>query len=109
MGLARALALSPGLVIADEPTAGLDVSIQGDILNLLGKVQARAGVSVLAITHNLAVIRHVSERMAIMYLGRFVEIGDTEDIFAAPAHPYTKALLAANRCRTQMPNTKGRL
>ncbi|MCG8635643.1 MAG: ABC transporter ATP-binding protein [Desulfobacterales bacterium] len=96
VGLARALALSPKLIIADEPTAGLDVSIQGDILNLLGEVQERAGVSVLAITHNLAVIRHVSDRMAIMYLGRFVEIGDTEGIFAAPAHPYTQALLAAN-------------
>lgn len=96
VGLARALALSPKLIIADEPTAGLDVSIQGDILNLLGEVQENAGVSVLAITHNLAVIRHVSERMAIMYLGRFVEIGNTEAIFSAPAHPYTRALLAAN-------------
>ncbi|MCG8619793.1 MAG: ABC transporter ATP-binding protein [Desulfobacterales bacterium] len=96
VGLARSLALSPKLIIADEPTAGLDVSIQGDILNLLGEVQEKKGVSVLAITHNLAVIRHVSERMAIMYLGRFVEIGDTEEIFNAPAHPYTRALLAAN-------------
>jgi len=96
VGLARALALSPGLIIADEPTAGLDVSIQGDILNLLADVQERVGVSVLAITHNLAVIRHISHRMAIMYLGRFVEIGDTENIFNAPAHPYTRALLAAH-------------
>lgn len=96
IGLARALALSPRLVIADEPTAGLDVSIQGDILNLLGKVQVESNVSVLAITHNLAVIRHISERMAIMYLGRFVEVGTTEDIFAHPSHPYTEALLAAN-------------
>jgi len=96
IGLARALALSPRLIIADEPTAGLDVSIQGDILNLLGKVQVESNVSVLAITHNLAVIRHISERMAIMYLGRFVEVGTTEDIFAHPSHPYTEALLAAN-------------
>ncbi len=96
IGLARALALSPRLIIADEPTAGLDVSIQGDILNLLGKVQEESKVSVLAITHNLAVIRHISERMAIMYLGRFVEVGSTEEIFARPSHPYTQALLAAN-------------
>ncbi len=96
IGLARALALSPRLIIADEPTAGLDVSIQGDILNLLGKVQEESNVSVLAITHNLAVIRHISERMAIMYLGRFVEVGTTEEIFARPGHPYTQALLAAN-------------
>ncbi len=96
VGMARALSLSPNLIIADEPTAGLDVSIQGDILNLLGEVQKEAGISVLAITHNLAVIRHISHRMAIMYLGRFVEVGKTENIFAAPAHPYTRALLAAN-------------
>jgi len=96
VGLARALALSPRLIIADEPTAGLDVSIQGDILNLLGKVQDEAGVSVLAITHNLAVIRHISDRMAIMYLGRFVEVGTTEAIFENPCHPYTQALLSAN-------------
>ncbi len=96
VGLARALALSPKLVIADEPTAGLDVSIQGDILNLLAEMQEKQGISVLAITHNLAVIRHISDRMAIMYLGRFVEVGSTEEIFHRPCHPYTQALLSAN-------------
>jgi oligopeptide/dipeptide ABC transporter ATP-binding protein len=96
VGLARALALSPRLIIADEPTAGLDVSIQGDILNLLGKMRREQGVSVLAITHNLAVIRHVSDRMATMYMGRFVELGPTASIFEGPRHPYTHALLSAN-------------
>ncbi|MBF0527780.1 MAG: ABC transporter ATP-binding protein [Deltaproteobacteria bacterium] len=94
--LARALALSPKVIIADEPTAGLDVSIQGDILNMLGKMQRDYGVSIMAITHNLAVVRHISDRVAIMYLGRFVEIGPTEEIFALPRHPYTHALLSAN-------------
>ncbi len=96
IGLARALALSPRLIIADEPTAGLDVSIQGDILNLLARTQRETGISILAITHNLAVIRHISDRLAIMYLGRFVELGATEDIFRDPRHPYTYALLSAN-------------
>lgn len=96
VGLAKALALNPKLIIADEPTAGLDVSIQGDILNLLGQVQKKTGVGILAITHNLAVVRHISHRMAIMYLGRFVETGNTDEIFKCPAHPYTRALLEAN-------------
>ena len=72
------------------------MSIQGDILNLLGKMQREYGVGVLAITHNLAVIRHISDRMAIMYLGRFVEVGPTDEIFSHPRHPYTHALLSAN-------------
>ncbi|MGB5985855.1 MAG: ABC transporter ATP-binding protein [Desulfobacterales bacterium] len=96
VGLARALALAPRLIIADEPTAGLDVSIQGDILNLLARMQRETDVSILAITHNLAVIRHISDRMAIMYLGRFVELSQTEEIFRHPRHPYTHALLSAN-------------
>jgi len=96
VGLARALALDPKLIIADEPTAGLDVSVQGEVLNLLADIQARTGVAILIITHNLNVVRHITDRMAIMYLGRFVEQGRTDDIFAHPRHPYTEALLSAS-------------
>ncbi|MEH6578537.1 MAG: ABC transporter ATP-binding protein [Amphritea sp.] len=96
VGVARALALSPKLIVADEPTAGLDVSVQGEILNLLAKLQRELGMSLLIITHNLSVVRHISDRMGIMYLGRFVEQGSTDEIFAHPKHPYTQALLSAN-------------
>jgi peptide/nickel transport system ATP-binding protein len=96
VGVARALALSPKLIVADEPTAGLDVSVQGEILNLLAKLQEKTRISFLIITHNLSIVRHVSDRMAIMYLGRFVEQGETGEIFSHPHHPYTKALLSAN-------------
>jgi len=95
VGVARALALSPQMIIADEPTAGLDVSVQGEVLNLMGRLQQETGVSFLIITHNLSVVRHVSDRMAIMYLGRFVEQGPTDEIFHHPRHPYTHALLSA--------------
>ena len=95
VGVARSLALSPKLIIADEPTAGLDVSVQGEILNLLNRLQAELGLSYLIITHNLPVVRHVSDRVAIMYLGRFVELGSTAEIFHRAAHPYTLGLLAA--------------
>jgi peptide/nickel transport system ATP-binding protein len=93
--VARALSLNPRLVIADEPTAGLDVSVQGEILNLMGRLQRELGLAYLLITHNLAIVRHVSDRLAVMYLGRLVETGPTDAIFARPAHPYTHALLAA--------------
>jgi peptide/nickel transport system ATP-binding protein len=96
VSVARALALRPKLVIADEPTAGLDVSIQGEILNLMHDLQARYGMAFLMITHNLNVVRHVAERMAVMYLGRIVEEGPTREIFNAPRHRYTTALLSAN-------------
>ncbi len=96
VGVARALALDPKLIIADEPTAGLDVSVQGEILNLLNRLQDELGVSMFVITHNLNIVRHISHRTAIMYLGRFVEQGPTDDIFAHPRHPYTLALLSAN-------------
>jgi len=94
--LARALAQKPDLLIADEPTAGLDVSIQGEVLNLLSEIQQEFGLGILIITHNLNIVRHVAQQMAIMYLGRFVEQGLSEHVFRRPRHPYTAALLAAN-------------
>jgi oligopeptide/dipeptide ABC transporter ATP-binding protein len=96
VGVARALALKPDLLIADEPTAGLDVSIQGEVLNLLAELQQSMGLGVMIITHNLNIVRHVADHMAIMYLGRFVEQGRSEQVFHHPRHPYTAALLAAN-------------
>ncbi|MFT5114481.1 MAG: oligopeptide/dipeptide ABC transporter ATP-binding protein [Parasphingorhabdus sp.] len=96
VGVARALALNPKLIIADEPTAGLDVSVQGEILNLLNRLQDEFGISMFVITHNLNIVRHISDRTAIMYLGRFVELGNTDEIFANAKHPYTLALLSAN-------------
>jgi peptide/nickel transport system ATP-binding protein len=96
VGVARALALEPRLLLADEPTAGLDVSVQGELLNLLNDLRERFQLSMLIITHNLNVVRHVSDRMGIMYLGRLVEEGTTEDIFHHSRHPYTRALLSAN-------------
>ena len=96
VGVARAIALNPKLVIADEPTAGLDVSVQGEVLNLLNELRERLGLAIVIITHNLHVVHHVADRMAVMYLGRFVETGPAEQVFSAPAHPYTAALLSAN-------------
>ena len=93
VGVARALALNPKLIIADEPTAGLDVSVQGEILTLMADLQAEKGLSYLLITHNLPVVRHISDRLAIMYMGRIVETGPAEDVFVRPAHPYTEALV----------------
>ena len=96
VGVARALALSPKLILADEPTAGLDVSVQGELLNLFNELQENLGLAMMLITHNLNVIRHVADRMGIMYLGRLVEEGDTQAIFSRPRHPYTLCLLSAN-------------
>ncbi len=93
VGVARALALNPKLIVADEPTAGLDVSVQGEILNLMSELQAAHGVGYLIISHNLPVVRHICDRLAIMYLGRLVERGECEAIFERPAHPYTEALV----------------
>jgi oligopeptide/dipeptide ABC transporter ATP-binding protein len=96
VGVARALALDPKLIVADEPTAGLDVSVQGEILNLLGRLQQQLGISILVITHNLNVVRHITDRMGIMYFGRILEQGPTSTMFHQPSHPYTLALLSAN-------------
>ena len=95
IGIARVLALKPKLILADESTSALDVSVQSQILNLFLKLQKDMALSFIFVTHDLRVIRHVSDRLAIMYLGKIVEIGKTEDIFSAPLHPYTQALLSA--------------
>ncbi len=95
IGVARAIALDPKLIIADEPTAGLDVSVQGEVLNLLNDLREQLGLSMIFISHNLHVVHHVADRMAVMYLGRIVETGSTEEVFRAPAHPYTATLLSA--------------
>ena len=96
IAIARALVLKPRLLIADEPTAGLDVSIQGDLLNLLRELQQSFGLTYLIVSHNLNVIRRVTDRVAVMYLGKLVEIGPTKSLFSRPAHPYTAALIGAN-------------
>ena len=93
VGVARALALRPKLIIADEPTAGLDVSVQGEILNLMVELQREHRLSYLIITHNLPVVRHIADRLAIMYLGRLVEYGKCKLLFDSPSHPYTEALV----------------
>lgn len=93
IGIARAIAVSPQLIVCDEPTSALDVSVQAQILALLEDLQTKLGMTFLFISHNLAVIRNVSDRIAVMYLGQVVEQGRTEEIFSSPRHPYTKALL----------------
>lgn len=93
IGIARAIAVEPQLIVCDEPTSALDVSVQAQVLGLLAELKTTLGMTYLFISHNLAVIRDVSDRVAVMYLGKVVEQGRTEDIFRSPRHPYTKALL----------------
>lgn len=97
VGVARALALNPRLIIADEPTAGLDVSVQGEVLNLLNEIQERTGVSILIITHNMSVVRHSADRVLVLLKGKVVETGPSARIFDAPEHAYTRALIAASQ------------
>ena len=96
IGIARALALNPSLIVCDEPVSGLDVSVQAQVINLMGELKEKLGLTLIFIAHDLSMVRYVSDRMAVMYLGSIVEVGKADDVYFNPKHPYTEILVGSN-------------